>query len=76
MVESADESCFKTKDFDMQLTRRYLDWNRLTFAYHATGSQNILNTPEGLNVTKGITESRNSLNFTFVHGCARQTYCI
>ncbi|KAJ5598370.1 hypothetical protein N7537_008454 [Penicillium hordei] len=76
MVESADESCSKTKDFDMQLTRRYLDWNRLTFAYHATGSQNILNTPEGLNVTKGITDSRNSLNLTFVYGCAPQTYCI
>ncbi|KAJ5193171.1 hypothetical protein N7449_004343 [Penicillium cf. viridicatum] len=74
--ESADESCSKTKDFDIQLTRRYLDWNRLAFAYHATGSQNILNTPEGLNMTKGITDSRNSLNLTFVYGCAPQTYCI
>lgn len=76
MVELADECCSKTKDFDMRLIRRYLDWNRLTFAYHATGYQNILNTPGGLNVTKGITGSRNSLNLTFVYGCAPQTYCI
>ncbi|CAG7997550.1 unnamed protein product [Penicillium salamii] len=72
----SDETCSKTKDFDMQLTRRYLDWNRLTFAYHAAGSQNILDSSEGLAVTKGIEDSRNSLNLTYVYGCAPQTYCI
>ncbi|KAJ6002211.1 hypothetical protein N7499_001924 [Penicillium canescens] len=76
MVESADASCNKTKAFDMKLTRRYLDWNRLTFDYHATGSQNILDTSHGLKVTKGITDSRKSLNLTFVYGCAPQSYCV
>ena len=76
MLESIDSSCNKTKAFDMKLTRRYLDWNRLTFAYHAAGSQHISDTTHGLEVTKFITNSRESLNLTFVYGCAPQTYCI
>lgn len=75
-VASADASCNQTKDFDMQLTRRYLDWNRLTFAYHATGSQNLSETSHGVEVTQAITDGRNNLNLTFVYGCAPQTYCI
>ncbi|KAJ5346606.1 hypothetical protein N7541_009088 [Penicillium brevicompactum] len=70
----ADAQCNKTKDFDMQLTRRYLDWNRLTFAYHATGSQDM-GTSEGLDISKGIAENRKSLKLTHVYGCAPQTYC-
>ena len=76
---TASDSCQKTKDFDMQLTRRYLDWNRLTFAYHAKGSQNTLsafNTDSGLGVSKTITDSRNDLNLTYVYGCAPRSYCI
>ncbi|CAG7970012.1 unnamed protein product [Penicillium olsonii] len=74
--EVTDDSCSKTKDFDMQLTRRYLDWNRLTFSYHAAGSQNAFDLTEGLSVTKDINDGRKSLNLTFVYGCAPQTYCI
>lgn len=75
-IASADASCNRTKAFDMQLTRRYLDWNRLTFAYHATGSQTLSNTSHGEEVTQAITDGRNDLNLTFVYGCAPQTYCI
>ncbi|KAJ5103460.1 hypothetical protein N7532_003989 [Penicillium argentinense] len=38
-VESTDASCPKKKTFEMKLTRWYLDWNRLTFSYNASGSQ-------------------------------------
>jgi hypothetical protein len=76
VAESTDSSCTKTKAFDMKLTRRYLDWNRITFAYHATGSQHISDTTHGQEVTKSITDGRQSLNLTFVYGCAPQTYCI
>lgn len=36
--------------------RRYLDWNRLTFEYHAAGSQiKTFDTAKGLNITQNIT---------------------
>lgn len=36
--------------------RRYLDWNRLTFEYHAAGSQiKSFDTAKGLNITQNIT---------------------
>ncbi|MCJ1232490.1 hypothetical protein MMC14_000443 [Varicellaria rhodocarpa] len=56
--------------------RRYLDWNRLTFAYHAVGSQsNTFDYHSGLRVTGDITNLRNELNLTALYGCAPQTYC-
>ncbi|PWY91019.1 Metallo-dependent phosphatase [Aspergillus heteromorphus CBS 117.55] len=58
------------------LDRRYLDWNRLTFAYHATGSQDIFDTLEGLNTTADITAERENLNITHRYGCAPKTYCL
>ncbi|KAJ6021302.1 hypothetical protein N7540_006806 [Penicillium herquei] len=73
---SANSTCEKTKSFDMKLSRRYLDWNRITFAYHATGSQNTLNTADGLNVSTNIADARKDLNLTYVYGCAPQSYCI
>ena len=62
-------------------SRRYLDWNRLSFAYHAIGSQstNTYNTTfdyhSGLRVTKEILDLRNQLNLTKLYGCAPQSYC-
>ncbi|KAI9814197.1 MAG: hypothetical protein M1827_003363 [Pycnora praestabilis] len=56
--------------------RRYLDWNRLTFAYHAVGSQdNTFDYHSGLRVTSEITQDRNALNLTALFGCAPATYC-
>ncbi|KAJ5764865.1 hypothetical protein N7520_004424 [Penicillium odoratum] len=71
-----NSSCTQTKEFDMQLTRRWLDWNRRSFAYHAPGSQHIFNTADGLRVSEKITDSRTDLNLTFTYGCAPQSYCI
>ncbi|KAJ5948304.1 hypothetical protein N7466_001319 [Penicillium verhagenii] len=76
MVQATNNSCTQTKAFDMKLTRRYLDWNRLTFAFHATGSQDVFTTSEGLIVSQGIATDRKNLNLTFVYGCAPQSYCI
>ncbi|KAJ5398092.1 hypothetical protein N7509_006205 [Penicillium cosmopolitanum] len=75
-IDSADTSCPKNQTFDMDLTRRYLDWNRLTFSYHATGSQDQFSTASGVQVTQDIDDGRKSMNLTHVYGCAPRTYCI
>ncbi|KAF1964100.1 hypothetical protein BU23DRAFT_562208 [Bimuria novae-zelandiae CBS 107.79] len=62
---------------DLLVARRYLDWNRLTFAYHAEGSQQYatFDTAKGKNVSKDITFYRNKLNLTTLYGCAPRSYC-
>ncbi|KAG9245647.1 Metallo-dependent phosphatase-like protein [Calycina marina] len=58
-------------------SRRYLDWNRLTFEYHATNSQaDTFDYHSGLRVTGDITDIRNELNLTSLYGCAPETYCM
>src|SRR2546430_2058037 len=49
-----------TTPSDLRYARRYLDWNRLTFAYHAEGSQRYatFDTPEGKKTTSEITADR------------------
>lgn len=60
----------------MVYSRRYLDWNRLTFAYHAFKSQdNTFDLRSGLRVTKQINDARKTLNLTVLYGCAPETYC-
>ncbi|MCJ1475518.1 hypothetical protein MMC13_004181 [Lambiella insularis] len=61
---------------DLVYSRRYIDWNRLSFAYHAVGSQsNTFDLHSGLRVTSDITALRKELNLTALYGCAPQTYC-
>jgi hypothetical protein len=55
--------------------RRYLDWNRLTFQYHANGSQNPFDTVKGGETSKMIRAGRLQLNLTQVYGCAPRTFC-
>jgi len=57
--------------------RRYLDWNRNTFEYHAEGSQRYteFDTRKGVEVTSDITTERGKLNLTHLYGCAPETYC-
>ncbi|KAI9841939.1 MAG: hypothetical protein M1838_003335 [Thelocarpon superellum] len=56
-------------------SRRYLDWNRRTFEYHASGSQDF-DIPSGVNVTGDITADRLALNLSTLYGCAPDTYCL
>lgn len=57
--------------------RRYLDWNRLTFEYHAKDSQiRAFDSNKGEKITKNITTTRTELNLTSLYGCAPQTWCI
>lgn len=57
-------------------SRRYLDWNRLTFAYHAVGSQDTtFDYKSGVRVTKEITTTRTKENLTSLYGCAPSTWC-
>ncbi|KAL4862657.1 hypothetical protein BDV12DRAFT_39655 [Aspergillus spectabilis] len=69
------------------LDRRYLDWNRVTFAYHTGdlesdtdtgGSLSVpasFDTPLGRKVTDDISKARHLLNLTHFLGCAREDYC-
>lgn len=57
-------------------SRRYLDWNRLTFAYHAVGSQDTtFDYHSGIQVTNEITTVRTKENLTTLYGCAPSTWC-
>ena len=61
---------------EMVYSRRYLDWNRLTFGYHADKSQDsTFDLQSGLRVTKEINAARKALNLTVLYGCAPETYC-
>jgi hypothetical protein len=59
-------------------SRRYLDWNRVTFEYHAIGSQSDtkFDLHSGLQVSSDIAEIRKELNLALLYGCAPQTWCI
>ncbi|KAL5353178.1 hypothetical protein ACLOAV_001211 [Pseudogymnoascus australis] len=62
---------------DYRFSRRYLDWNRLTFAFHAENSQDKpFDIGKGIAVTNHITETRKKLNLTSLYGCAPQTWCV
>ncbi|KAF1848677.1 ser/Thr protein phosphatase family [Cucurbitaria berberidis CBS 394.84] len=66
-----------TSPSTLRYARRYLDWNRLTFAYHAVGSQRYTSFDEarGHRVTSEITSERSRLNLTSLYGCSPETYC-
>lgn len=70
-------STANASDSNMVYARRYLDWNRLTFAYHAVGSQDgTFDFHSGIRVTNNITALRKELNLTVLYGCAPETYCL
>lgn len=59
-------------------SRRYLDWNRLTFSYHAVGSQDWrFDYDSGRRVTNDITDARKALNLSSssLFGCVPRNYC-
>jgi 2',3'-cyclic-nucleotide 2'-phosphodiesterase (5'-nucleotidase family) len=61
------------------IDRRYLDFNRRTFAYHAIGAQDgdvpaNFDTPLGRKVSDDILKAREDLNLTKVLGCASRSY--
>ena len=73
---SFPSSTANASNSSMVYSRRYLDWNRLTFAYHAVGSQDgTFDYHSGLRVTSDITTTRKELNLTALYGCAPETYC-
>ncbi|KAF7673227.1 calcineurin-like phosphoesterase [Alternaria burnsii] len=61
----------------IRYARRYLDWNRNTFAYHAENSQpyTTFDTSAGTSISAEITSDRSKLNLTDLYGCAPETYC-
>jgi hypothetical protein len=74
---AADADAEKKSTSPLRYARRYLDWNRLTFAYHAAGSQDgTFNTTRGEKVTNQITKQRKKLDITKLYGCAPRTWCM
>ncbi|KAH8895009.1 phosphoprotein phosphatase [Thozetella sp. PMI_491] len=59
-------------------SRRYLDWNRYTFEYHAVGSNSSsdFDYHSGLRVTSEITAARANLGLGKVYGCVPEFYCM
>ncbi|KAI0883330.1 Metallo-dependent phosphatase-like protein [Annulohypoxylon maeteangense] len=58
-------------------SRRYLDWNRRTFEYHAaTWYDEKFDYNNGLAVSSEITKYRKQLNLTDVYGCTPKDYCM
>jgi hypothetical protein len=62
----------------LKYSRRYLDWNRRTFEYHANGSQvtSSFDTDKGRAVTGLISEKREELKLNTLYGCAPQSWCM
>jgi hypothetical protein len=61
----------------LKYSRRYLDWNRRTFEYHANGSQAAsFDSDEGRAVTDLISEKRKDLKLNTLYGCAPQSWCL
>jgi hypothetical protein len=54
----------------IRYARRYLDWNRNTFAYHAENSQpyTTFDTSAGTSISAKITSDRSKLNLTDLYG--------
>lgn len=75
-VPNPTRKATNTSTSDLVYSRKYLDWNRLTFEYHATDSQaSTFDYHSGLNVTGKITDIRTELNLSSLYGCAPATYC-
>jgi hypothetical protein len=75
-VANPTRKAVNTSTSDLLYSRRYLDWNRLTFEYHASKSQeSTFDYHSGLRVTGDITTVRKKLNLTSLYGCAPATYC-
>ncbi|KAL9598086.1 MAG: hypothetical protein Q9219_004717 [cf. Caloplaca sp. 3 TL-2023] len=73
---STSDSNSPSATSNLVYSRRYLDWNRLTFEYHAVGSQeSTFDYHSGQRVTAEITQDRKQLNLTALYGCAPETYC-
>ena len=74
---TATNPAIATATSNLLYARRYLDWNRRTFAFHALGSQDrILSFPTGEKITQDIFSSREALNLTEVIGCIPKSYCV
>lgn len=81
-VPNPSKKATNTSTAPWTYSRRYLDWNRLTFEYHASGSQTnyttnsaAFDTPLGVNTTELITEYRDQLNLSTFLGCSPQLWC-
>ena len=77
-TNSTGVSTTSTSDTSSELVyfRRYLDFNRLTFSFHAVGSQSsTFDYHSGLRVSADITAIRQEFNLTGLYGCAPESYC-
>ncbi|PBP24972.1 hypothetical protein BUE80_DR004088 [Diplocarpon rosae] len=76
-VRQPSRSASNTSTSGLVYSRRYLDWNRRTFEYHAADSQaSPFDSHRGRRVSSEISRVRKQLNLTSLYGCAPATYCV
>jgi hypothetical protein len=74
--KSAANLSLSTSPSSLLYSRRYLDWNRRTFDFHAAGSQDhTFDTQQGKAISAIISSERKQLNLSTLYGCAPKTYC-
>ncbi|KAH7107878.1 Metallo-dependent phosphatase-like protein [Auriculariales sp. MPI-PUGE-AT-0066] len=56
----------------LEFSRRYLDTNRNTYKYHAGTA--FFDLPQGMHVTRQLTQAANSLNLSTLYGTTPQDY--
>lgn len=78
LMASGNSTSGSNTTSNLLVSRRYLDWNRLTFEYHVneTASKIPFDLPKGKQVTSDITSDRTQLDLEKLYGCAPQTWCL
>ncbi|KAI3323308.1 Metallo-dependent phosphatase-like protein [Xylariaceae sp. AK1471] len=76
-VPNPTRKATETSTSPFRFSRRYLDWNRKTLAYHAeTWYDHNFDYGSGLATTSTITKYRQQLNLGELYGCVPQDYCM
>ncbi|KAI1165268.1 Metallo-dependent phosphatase-like protein [Nemania serpens] len=76
-VPNPTRKATETSTSPFTFSRRYLDWNRKTFAYHAeTWYDHNFDYGSGLSTTADVTKYRQQLKLSQLYGCVPQDYCM
>ncbi|KAJ3566755.1 hypothetical protein NPX13_g7018 [Xylaria arbuscula] len=76
-VPNPTRKATETSTSPFTYSRRYLDWNRKTFIYHAeTWYDHTFDYDNGRATTAEISKYREQLNLKELYGCVPQEYCM
>ncbi|KIM60913.1 hypothetical protein SCLCIDRAFT_1216413 [Scleroderma citrinum Foug A] len=71
---SANLTGAKINPTEIAFSRRYLDQNRVTYQYHTRELKVSFDTPEGLDIKRGLKDLADRYNLTYQYGIAPQDY--